>query len=189
MSILRSLAKVKETKGNAESKNISCDVDLANHDLQNEDYSHTQTSNSEAGLGVLDQGSAKEAERNDSNKRGKYTKYSAVQRYEIGKNASECSTASTLRKYKGEFPQVNESTVRSMRQKYEEESRHSLKGKRERKTKLPTARRGRPLMLGKIDLMVQNYIRVRFMLVVGSIFLFKKRKMTELPLFFTSQPR
>ena len=189
MSILRSLAKVKETKGNAESKNISCDVDLANHDLQNEDYSHTQTSHSETGLGVLDQGSAKEAERNDSNKRGKYTKYLAVQRYEIGKNVSECSTASTLRKYKGEFPQVNESTVRSMRQKYEEESRHSLKGKRERKTKLPTARRGRPLMLGKIDLMVQNYIRVRFMLVVGSIFLFKKRKITELPLFFTSQPR
>ena len=189
MSILRSLAKVKETKGNAESKNISCDVDLANHDLQNEDYSHTQTSHSETGLGVLDQGSAKEAERNDSNKRGKYTKYLAVQRYEIGKNVSECSTASTLRKYKGEFPQVNESTVRSMRQKYEEESRHSLKGKRERKTKLPTARRGRPLMLGKIDLMVQNYIRVSFMLVVGSIFLFKKRKITELSLFFTSQPR
>ena len=185
MSILRSLAKVKETKGNAKSKNISCDVDLTNHDLQNEDYLHTQPSNSETGLGVLDHRSAKEAERNVSNKQGKYTKYSAVQRYEIGKYASGCSTASTLRKYKDEFLQLNESTVRSMRQKYDEESRQSLKEKR----KLPTARRGRPLMLGKIDLMVQNYIRVRFMLVVGSIFLFKKRKITELPLFFTSQPR
>ena len=63
-----------------------------------------------------------------------------------------------------------------MRQKYEEELRQSLKGKREPKTKLPTARRRRPLMLGKIDLMVQNYIRVRFMSVVGSLFLFKKEK-------------
>ena len=176
MSILRSLAKIKETRGNAKSKNISCDVDLTNDDLQNEDYSYTQPSNSETGLGVLDHGSAKEAERNVSNKRGKYIKYSAVQRYEIGKYASEYSAASTLRKYKGEFPQLNESTVRSMRQKYEEELRQSLKEKREPKTKLPTARRGRPLMLGKIDLMVQNYIRVRFMLVVGSLFSFKKEK-------------
>ena len=53
-----------------------------------EDYSYTQPSNSETGLGVLDHGSAKEAEGNVSNKRGKYIKYSAVQRYEIGKYAS-----------------------------------------------------------------------------------------------------
>ena len=80
----------------------------------------------------------------------------AVQRHEIGKYASEYSTASMLRKYKGEFPQLNESTVRLMRQKYEEELRQSLKEKREPKTKLPSARCGRPLMLEKIDLMVQN---------------------------------
>ena len=156
MSILCSLGKIKETRGNAKSKNISCDIDLTNDDLQNEDYSYTQPSNSETGLGVLDHGSAKEAERNVSIKRGKYIKYSAVQRYEIGKYASEYSTGSTLRKYKGEFSQLNESIVRSMRQKYEEELCQSLKEKREPKTKLPTARRGRPLMLGKIDLMVQN---------------------------------
>ena len=188
MSILRSLAKIKETRGNAKSKNISCDVDLTNDDLQNEDYSYTQPSNSDPGLGVLDHGSAKKAERNVSNKRGKYIKYLAVQRYEIGKYASEYNRASTLRKYKDEFPLLNESTVRSMRQKYEEELRQSLKEKRESKTKLTTARRGRPLMLGKIDLMIQNYIRVRFVSRWFTIFV-KKRKITELPLFFTSQPR
>ena len=89
MSILSSLAKIKETRGNAESKNISCDVDLTNDDLQNEDYSYTQPSNSDTGLGVLDHGSAKEAERNVSNERGKCIKYWAVQRYKIGKYASE----------------------------------------------------------------------------------------------------
>ena len=100
--------------GNAKSKNVSRDVDLTNDDLQNEDYSYTQPSNSETGLGVLDHGSAKEAERNVSNKRGKYIKYWAVQRYEIGKYASEYSAASKLRKYKSKFLQHNESTVRSM---------------------------------------------------------------------------
>ena len=129
MSILRNLAKIKETRGNAKNKNISCDVDLTNDDLQNEDYSYQQPSNLETGLGVLDHGSAKEAERNVSSKRGKYIKYSAVQRNKIGKYASEYSAASTLRKYKGEFPQLNGSTVRWMRQKYEEELRQSLKEK------------------------------------------------------------
>ena len=57
MSILRSLAKIRETRGNSKSKNISCDVDLTNDDLQNEDYLYTQTSNSETG--VFDHVSAK----------------------------------------------------------------------------------------------------------------------------------
>ena len=117
---------MKETRENAKSKHISCDVDFTNDDLQNEDYSYMQPSNSETG-------SEKEAERNVSNKRGKYVRYQAVQRYEIGKYASEYSAASTLRKYKGEFPQFNESTVRSMPQKYEEELRQSLKEKQDQR--------------------------------------------------------
>ena len=176
MSILCSLAKIKETRGNVKSKNISCDFDLTNDDLQNEDYSYAQPSNSETGLGVLDHGSAKEAERNVCNNWGKYIKYLAVQRYKIGKYASEYSTASTLHKYKGKFPQLNESTVRSMRQKYKEELPQSLKEKQEPKTKLPTARHGRRLMLGIIDLMLQNYITVCFVLIIRSLFLFKKEK-------------
>ena len=117
---------MKETRENAKSKHISCDVDFTNDDLQNEDYSYMQPSNSETG-------SEKDAERNVSNKRGKYVRYQAVQRYEIGKYASEYSAASTLRKYKGEFPQFNESTVRSMPQKYEEELRQSLKEKQDQR--------------------------------------------------------
>ena len=102
---------------------------MTSKDLQNEYYLYTQLSNSETGLGVLDHGSAKEAERNVSNKRGKYIKYSAVQGYKIGKYASEYSAASTLQKDKGEFHQLNESTVSLMRLKYEEELRQSLKQK------------------------------------------------------------
>ena len=103
MSILRSLAKIKETRGNAKSKNISCDVDLTNDDLQNEDYWYTQPSNSDTGLGVLDHGPAKEAERNVSNKREKYIKYLTVQRYEIGRYASEYSAACRYENTKANF--------------------------------------------------------------------------------------
>ena len=134
MSILRSLAKIKETRENSKSKNISCDVDLTNDDLQNEDCLYTQTSNSETGLGVFDHVSAKEADRNVSNKWEKYIQYLTVQRYEIGKYASEYSAASTLRKCKAKFPQLNESTVRPMWQKYEEALRQSLKKTQEPKT-------------------------------------------------------
>ena len=62
-----------------------------------------------------------------------------------------------------------------MRQKYEDELHQSLKEKLEPKTKLPTVRRGRPLMLGKIDLVVQNSMWVHFMLVVGSLFFLQKK--------------
>ena len=124
---------------------------------------------------MLDHGYVKEAEKNVFNKRGKYIKYSAVQRYEIGKYASEYSAASTLRKYKGEFPEFNKSTVLLMQQKCKEELRQSLKEKRGPKTKLPTARRGRPLMLRKLDLIVRNYIRVHFRLVVVHYICLKKK--------------
>ena len=160
MSILRSLAKIKETKQNAKSKESTCDVDLTNTDST---FSkNTLPSHSETGLGLIDYKAAKDAGTSEEKKaRGSYKMYSADQRYKIGKYASEYSTASTLRKYKGEFPQLSESTVRSMRQKYEEELRKALQQKREPRCTLPAGRRGRPLMLGKIDLMVQNYLRVR----------------------------
>ena len=103
MSILCSLAKIKNTRGNAIGKNISCDVDLANDDLQNEDYLYIQLSKSATKLDVPDHGSAKEAERNVSNKRRKYIKYSAIQRNEIRKYASEYSAASTLQNTKANF--------------------------------------------------------------------------------------
>ena len=148
------LQNFKGTRENAKSKSISCGIDLTNDDLQNEDYSCTQPSNSETGLGVLDHGSAKEAERIVSNKRGKYIKYSAVQRHEIGKYTSGYSIASTLRKYKGKFPQLNESTICLMRQKYEEQLRQPLKEKRELKTKFPTARCGRQLMIRKVEFII-----------------------------------
>ena len=110
---------------------------------------------------MLDYESSKEAsERAEKKPREKYTKYSDSQRHAIGKYASEYSTASTLRRYKDEFPELSESTVRTMRKKSEEELRKALKQKREPSSTLKARRRERPLLLGQIDLMLQSYLRV-----------------------------
>ena len=122
---------------------------------------NTQPFHLETGLGLLDYESSKEAnERAEKKPRGKYTKYSDSQRHAIGKYASEYSTASTLRRYKDEFPELSKSTVRTMRKKYEEELRKALQQKGEPSSTLKAGRRGRLLLLGQINLMVQSYLGI-----------------------------
>ena len=168
MSIINSLERIKKSRQNSSTpKQTSCDVDLTVDDCSSVASSSpisTQPSHSETGLGLLDyeaSATATSSELGAEKKlRGSYTKYSDNQRHAIGRYASEYSTASTLRRYKDEFPELSESTVRTMRKKYEEEIRNALRQKRQPSNTLKTARRGRPLLLGPIDLMVQNYLRV-----------------------------
>ena len=53
MSILCTLAKIKEIRGNAKTKIILRDVDLTSDGLQNEDYLYTQPSNHKLDLVCL----------------------------------------------------------------------------------------------------------------------------------------
>ena len=62
------------------------------------------------------------------------------------------------------------SIVRSIRSKYEEEHKIALKQNREPKSTLPVGQRGSPLMLGKIDLTMQNYLRVCYVSINRLIF-------------------
>ena len=55
-------------------------------------------------------------------------------------------------------------------QKYAEELELAIKQKREPKSTLPVGQRGKPLMLGKIDLIVQNYLRVCYVSINRLIF-------------------
>ena len=56
-----------------------------------------------------------------SGKRSQYVKYSDVDRFNIGKYANENGPAATVRKFSSKFTALNESTVRTFRQKYREE--------------------------------------------------------------------
>ena len=62
-------------------------------------------SRSEANLGLLDYEIARDAGTSGLKKcRINYQKYSPNERYNIGKHASEFGTASTLQRFKAEFP-------------------------------------------------------------------------------------
>ena len=56
-----------------------------------------------------------------NNVRGKYILYMDQQRFQKGKYASENGTTASVRKYRTDFPKINESTVRGFKKHYEEE--------------------------------------------------------------------
>ena len=87
-----------------------------------------------------------------------YKKYTDEDRYKIGKYASENGSTATVRKFKSDFPKLKESTVCDFKRKYEEKLKISKK-KGENISTLVTEKRGRPLLLGKLDEMVQKYIK------------------------------
>ena len=83
-------------------------------------------------------------------------------RYLIGKYGSEVGAAAAVRKFKKQYPILNESTVRGMMKKYVDLLKKDVDGISKReipKYKVPT---GRPLMLGDLDGMVQKYVIIRF---------------------------
>ena len=111
-------------------------------DLSQRTHQVTVPSHSETNLGLLDYEKARGAGTSGLKKsRSYYPKNSTNEWYYIGKHASEFGTASTLRKFKVEFPQLRESTVCSIRSKYDEELKVAQKQKREPKSALPFGQR------------------------------------------------
>ena len=100
-----------------------------------------------------------EKELDDSQKkRESYVKYTP-DRCKIGKCSSENGPAAAVRKFKSRFPKLNESTVRSLRQKYKSELTRSKQKDTILEPRIPKEPTVRPLPLGnKIDAMVQKYI-------------------------------
>ena len=114
---------------------------------------------SSSGLGAIDLlAIAVALNTNETKSRGKYKKYSSEDRYKIGKYASENGPAASARHFKKKFLSLNESTVREFKKLYESEIKSALKQKRDHSKELLSARRGRPLLLGEIDSMVQRYL-------------------------------
>ena len=94
------------------------------------------------------------------NRSPQYRKWSDKQRYTIGKYAAESGNANTLRKFKTEFPNLSESTVRTFKKRYYEEVRKCKEKLEESKSITNYARKiGRPCLLGELDEMVQRHIR------------------------------
>ena len=80
----------------------------------------------------------------------------------IGKHASIHGTASAVRKWKKDYPQVNESTMRGFKKRYEAQINEERQKKRSPKKVIVNKLRGPPCLLGdKIDPLVQSYLKAR----------------------------
>ena len=122
MSMLRNLERI-EARRKANSKETRSEIHLTKSldsvDLSQLTHQVTVPSHSETNLSLLDYETARDAGTSGLKKsRSNYQKYSPNEQYNIGKHPSEFGTASTLRRFKAEFPQLKESTVRSIRSKY-----------------------------------------------------------------------
>ena len=91
-----------------------------------------------------------------SEKRGKYQKYSKTDRFGIGKYATENGNSKCLVHFKRKFPGLKESTVRTFKKQYQEELKQSKIEKWSPNKVIKAKRRGRPLLLGGLDAMVQK---------------------------------
>ena len=116
----------------------------------------------ESGLGIVDciaVTEAVEASSQVKTRKQTYTNWTNKERFVIGKYAAENGQTAAARKFSSKNKPLNESTTRRFCKRYKEELQRSTKEKREPKTELSLPPRGRPLMLGSLDEMVQRYIR------------------------------
>ena len=94
--------------------------------------------------------------------RGSYKSYSAKDCFLIGKHASIHGTTSAVRKWKKDYPQVNESIIRGFKKCYEAQINEERQKKKSPKKVIVNQLRGRPCLLGdKIDPLVQSYLKAR----------------------------
>ena len=100
------------------------------------------------------------ASEKSSGRSSQYHKWTDQQRYTIGKYAAESGNAATVRKFKTEFPNLKESTVRTFKKRYYEEVRKCKERIDEsKKIEKYTRKTGRPYLLGELDELVQQRIR------------------------------
>lgn len=113
------------------------------------------------GLGVVDyQAVDKNVCKKLKQPRGAYKTYSNKDRFLIGKDASMNGPAKTTRKWKKTYPNLNESTVREFKKRYEAHISDADRKKKSPKKVIVNKLRGRPCLLGdKIDPLVQNYLK------------------------------
>ena len=92
----------------------------------------------DSNLGELDfQVVQNEIAQKKSNRKTSYQKYSAEDRFKIGKYASENGATAAMRKFKTLYPDMKESTVRGFKSTYEEELKKTTRQLRTMTKALP----------------------------------------------------
>ena len=113
----------------------------------------------ESGLGVTDYRACSEISTNiTSNRTKNYRKWSQKERYEIGKDAAINGSRAAERKFHTKEKPLSESNARRFSKLYKEEISKAQKNNRDVNRNLSVLPRGRPLLLGSLDQMVQRFL-------------------------------
>ena len=87
----------------------------------------------------------------ETDKRGKYKQYTERNRLAIGRYAEQNGPRITARKFDKQYPNLNESTIRSFLKKYTAMKNRGRKNSTSPVKGIPAKRRDRPLMLRIVD--------------------------------------
>ena len=94
----------------------------------------------------------------NTKKRKPYQRWTNEERFKIGKYAAENGPAAAARKFTNKKNPLNESSVRRFSMLYKDEIKQAAKEKRDANRELNVLPRGRPLLLGSLDQMVQRFL-------------------------------
>ena len=160
-------AFLKSNENSLSQKSDAVEIDVASnhindtHDTHEVSITHEvqerETLLSHADLDALKKGVSTVTKKRGRGLNRKYTDQDCAQ---IGKYCSMHGTTATVRKFVPTFPNLNQSTARTMRQNYENELKQAEKEQRQPKQLIANKTRGKPLLLGDIDGMVQDYFGV-----------------------------
>ena len=113
----------------------------------------------ESGLGVMDYQACSEASTNITSNRPKnYRKWSEKERSEIGKYAAKHGSRAAERKFHTKEKPLSESNARRFSKLYKEEISKAQKNNHNVNRNLSVLPRGRSLLLGSLDQMVQRFL-------------------------------
>ena len=89
--------------------------------------------------------------------RGKYIKFSEEDCFTIGRYPAVHGPLAAVRKFKDQYPNLNESSVRTFRDKYNKKLKACGKSRSSAK-KIVSKKRVRPLILGALDEKFKNFL-------------------------------
>ena len=104
---------------------------------------------SSSGFGEIDREIIEREISNSLSKRQPYVKYSPEEHYKIGKYASENGPIATVRKFQQRFPNMNESTARTSRKRYESDLTDTKRQGKMPSTSFPLKPQASHFFLGK----------------------------------------
>ena len=113
----------------------------------------------ESGLGVMDYRAWSEAITSITSNRPKnYRKWPEKERYEIGKYGAIHGSRAAERKFHTKKKPLSESNARRFSKLYKKEISKAQENNRDVSRNLSVLPRGRPLLLGSLDQMVQGFL-------------------------------